>query len=196
MIISCQNTTEPVVENAKAESKSGGTSSESGGGNPGSTGTDNGDVPVAIGDDGTVSVGARNLVSLGEGTEVLDSVSYTVKKYADVYVESPYFYTYYKLYYSNNILRRIYIYYHDFGCEMDYKYTEFVEHECGGIRSTIHHIYTYYENGKLETVYTDGKDQNGLQTATERKYDLNRRLINLKNYRNNILTNETRYEYD
>ena len=71
MIISCQNTTESVVESAAAESKSGGTSSESGGGNPGSTGTDNGYVPVAIGDDGTVSVGARNLVSLGEGTEVL-----------------------------------------------------------------------------------------------------------------------------
>lgn len=106
-----------------------------------------------------VLVGASNLVYIGEGTETVNSTQYKVKKYADVLVDNPYFYTYYKLYYLNGKLRRVYQFDHGIGHEMDYKYTEFVEHYCnGGSGETI--VFTYYENGKLESrtqySYIDG----------------------------------------
>ena len=91
-----------------------------------------------------------SLVFVGETTEIIDSITYNVKSYADVYASEPYFYTYYKYYYLNGKLRRVYVFYHSIGSDLDYKYTEFVEHTCGNSTGTAQ-IYTYYENGKLES---------------------------------------------
>lgn len=120
-------------------------------------GTPTGGTPVGAGGDPTtnapVLIGASNLMYIGEGQETVDSTAYTVKKYADVMVDNPYFYTYYKLYYLNGKLRRVYQFEHGIGCAMDYKYTEFVEHHCNcntNGRNAIT-IYTYYENGKAES---------------------------------------------
>ena len=130
---------------------------------PGGSDTNNGgttsDIPVLV--------GASNLMYIGEGTETVDSTAYTVKKYADVMVDNPYFYTYYKLYYLNGKLRRVYQYEHVIGCAMDYKYTEFVEHYCYSNKIKIH---TYHENGKLES-YTLNSFANGSKNlATEAWY--------------------------
>ncbi|MBO4630098.1 MAG: hypothetical protein J5687_09130 [Treponema sp.] len=214
LFISCQNASNSITQEPETPAED--TSTE--------TGTNDGGLPITIGDDGTVIIGARSLVSLGEGTEEIDSVSYTVKKYADVYVESPYFYTYYKLYYLNNKLRRVYSYHHGFQCDMDYTYTEFVEHLCGYGREDekepIHEIYTYFENGKKESYYydfyEDGKlygeerkydlngheigskyyDKDGVPRETKKEYDSNGNLISEKYYVNNVLENEYSYEYE
>lgn len=172
LFISCQNTADTVVkESAKTDAAAG---------------------------SGVIPVNVRNLVSLGEDTEVIDSVSYTVKKYAEVYVESPYFYTYYKLYYLNNKIRRVYSYYHGFKCEMDYTYTEFVEHLCGNTEKregeSIHEIYTYYENGKMESYLNDWYEDGKLYKK-ERKYDSNGKLTSEKIYRDSVLTSESKYTY-
>lgn len=102
-----------------------------------------------------VLINASNLVYIGEVTETVDSVEYKVKKYADVLVDNPYIYTYYKVYYLNGKVRRIYRFEHLIGCDMDYKYDEFVEHTCGVYATTTGipnpYIFTYYENGKLES---------------------------------------------
>lgn len=215
LFISCKNPANSVTQKPESEPTQTDTTTE--------TGTDNDTIPITIGDDGTVIIGARSLVSLGETTEELDSVSYTVKKYADVYVESPYFYTYYKLYYLNNKLRRIYSYHHGFQCDMDYTYTEFVEHLCtkeiDNDKVKIHEIFTYYENGKLESYFNDWYEDWGLygreltydsigreigsktyinnvvSTETRKEYDTNGNLISVKNYNDNVLTSERRYEY-
>ena len=191
LFISCKNPANSVTQKPESEPTQTDTTTE--------TGTDNDTIPITIGDDGTVIIGARSLVSLGETTEELDSVSYTVKKYADVYVESPYFYTYYKLYYLNNKLRRIYSYHHGFKCEMDYTYTEFVEHLCtkeiDNDKVKIHEIFTYYENGKLESYFNDWYEDWGLY-GRELTYDSIGREIGSKTYENNVVTRETKKEYD
>ena len=45
---------------------------------------------------GILPVENASLVYVGESTETVDGVSYTVKSYADVKFSEPYFYTYYK----------------------------------------------------------------------------------------------------
>ncbi len=161
---------------------------------PDKNGDDNGnggapESPVNIGDDGTVTIGARSLVYIKETTETVDSVSYTVKNYADVYVEDPYFYTYYKLYYLNNKLRRLHIYNHSFGAERDYKYTEFVEHQCFNnytLSQYLKKYYSYYENGKIESylyVYygdeEEKEEKEGIK-GHEYKYDIGGKIISEK----------------
>lgn len=89
----------------------------------------------------------NGLTYMGETTETIDGVTYTVKSYAEVH-GNPYFYDYYKYYYLNNKIRRSSFSPHSSGCDLDYKYTEFVEHIC---RSNSRWYYTYYENGKLES---------------------------------------------
>lgn len=106
--------------------------------NPGNTPTGGGDVIP----------NASNLVFIGQGNETVDSVEYLVKKYADVFLDDPYFYTYYKVYYLNDKVRRVYRCTHELGSARDYKYSEFNEAECKK-NNTITNFY-YYENGKLE----------------------------------------------
>ena len=202
LFLSCQNTADPAAEKPNSETTpSAATPAGEGGGSGAGIGGGSGQSPISIGGDGTVTILSRNLVSLGETTETLNSVSYTVKKYADVYVESPYFYTYYKLYYSNNKLRRVFTYYHDLQCEMDYKYDEFVDHVCkkrryySADRKINHGISTYYENGKLESYYCDYLNSDGL-IGDEYGYDINGRELYSKSYTNNVLLSETRKEYD
>ena len=143
----------------------------------------NTESPINIGDDGTVTIGARSLIYVGETTETVDSVSYTVKNYADVYVEDPYFYTYFKLYYLNNKLRRLHVYYHGFECERDYKYTEFVEHNCIPINyyGDLCKKYSYYENGKIESIYREYVE-NGKIGWDEVKFYLNGNCMYEKNF--------------
>ena len=50
----------------------------------------------------------KDTVYIGESTETIEGITYTVQSYADVYAANPYFYTYYKNYYLNDKLRRIY----------------------------------------------------------------------------------------
>lgn len=91
---------------------------------------------------------ASNLVFISQGNETVDSVEYLVKKYADVFLDDPYFYTYYKVYYLNDKVRRIYSCEHGIGSQRDYKYSEFNETECRKGHSVSE--YYYYENGKKE----------------------------------------------
>lgn len=134
-------------------------------------GTPTGGTPIGTGGDPTTNVpvliGASNLMYIGEGQETVDSTAYTVKKYADVMVDNPYFYTYYKLYYLNGKLRRVYQFEHGIGCAMDYKYTEFAEHTCGGY--THKRIYSYYESGNLEYLSSQQTSANTI-TYTEQWY--------------------------
>lgn len=130
-----------------------------GGNNPGAQpggGTTGGTPEVS--DPNAVLINASNLVYIGEVTETIDSVEYKVKKYADVFVDNPYFYTYYKVYYLNGKMRRFYRFDHGIGCDMDYKYDEFVEHICGAYATMTTNanpfILTYYENGRLESQIT------------------------------------------
>lgn len=140
-----------------------------------------------------VLIGASNLVYIGEGTENVNSTQYKVKKYADVLVDNPYFYTYYKLYYLNGKLRRVYQFDHGIGSEMDYKYTEFVEHNCTGSNFPI--IFTYYENGKLESranyQYTLSAEYVPTKTFYEYNSAGNKKLE--KRYQNNTLNYECYY---
>jgi hypothetical protein len=99
----------------------------------------------------------KDTVYIGESTETIEGITYTVQSYADVYAANPYFYTYYKNYYLNDKLRRIYCFYHNIGSALDYPYTEFQEHYCNNLTS-YPVIYTYYENGHIEsnTNYSNG----------------------------------------
>ena len=113
---------------------------------------------ITIGADGTLTISSSKVVFIGDASETIDGVEYKVKKYAQLVIDdNPYFYTYCKLYYLNDKLRRFYSFDHGIGCEMDYKYDEFVEHECGGVK-----IYTYYEDGKLESHIKFGYDTTAL----------------------------------
>ncbi|MCH5149596.1 MAG: hypothetical protein J1G30_02915, partial [Spirochaetales bacterium] len=89
--------------------------------------------------------------------ETIDGETYRVESYADVVSPDGYLYTYYKYYYKNNKLRRLYCFFHDGGNCLNYHYTEFEEHVCNeNVFSTKH---TYDENGKLKTSdsYSNGK---------------------------------------
>ena len=91
---------------------------------------------------------ASNLVFISQGNETVDSTEYLVKKYAEVFLDDPYFYIYYKVYYLNDKVRRIYSCQHGIGSQRDYKYSEFNETECRKGHSVSE--YYYYETGKLE----------------------------------------------
>ena len=94
----------------------------------------------------TGSGDAIGYVHIGSSTETIDGITYNVESYADVYTQSEYFYNYYKFYYLNGILRRTYMGYHSVGSCLDYKYNEFVEHNCGN-NTLLSFVYEYYENG-------------------------------------------------
>lgn len=99
---------------------------------------------------------ASNLVFISQGNETVDSTEYLVKKYAEVFLDDPYFYIYYKVYYLNDKVRRIYSCPHGIGSQRDYKYSDFNEAECRKGHSVSE--YYYYENGKKEkytSVYYD-----------------------------------------
>lgn len=100
---------------------------------------------------GILPVENASLVYVGESTETVDGVSYTVKSYADVKFSEPYFYTYYKYYYLSGNLRRLYVFNHGVGSSLDVPYTNFKEHSCAGT-TRFPTIYTYHENGKVESV--------------------------------------------
>ncbi|MBO7123894.1 MAG: hypothetical protein J6V90_11525 [Treponema sp.] len=120
--------------------------------NPTNGGTDGGGQTGGgtVGGDGTITINSKNLTYIGEGSETIDSKTYVVKKYAELLLEdNPYFYSYYKFYYLDGKLRRLYMFDHGMCSNMDYKYTDFLEHSCGS--EARHFICTYYENGKIES---------------------------------------------
>ncbi len=121
----------------------------------------------------------KDTVYIGESTETIEGITYTVQSYADVYAANPYFYSYYKNYYLNDKLRRIYCFNHNVGSALDYPYTEFQEHVCYSNNSSYVIIYNidgipekaisytngiltghteYYESGKIKktNAYTNG----------------------------------------
>lgn len=114
---------------------------------------------------------ASNLVFISQGNETVDSVEYLVKKYAEVFLDDPYFYDYYKVYYLNDKVRRIYSCQHGIGSQRDYKYSDFNEAECRKGHSVVE--YYYLENGKKEkytSVYYDVSG-NITQQSTETYYE-------------------------
>ena len=114
---------------------------------------------------------ASNLVFISQGNETVDSTEYLVKKYAEVFLDDPYFYIYYKVYYLNDKVRRIYSCPHGIGSQRDYKYSDFNEAECRKGHSVSE--YYYYENGKKEkytSVYYDVSG-NITQQSTETYYE-------------------------
>lgn len=114
---------------------------------------------------------ASNLVFISQGNETVDSTEYLVKKYAEVFLDDPYFYNYYKVYYLNDKVRRIYSCQHGIGSQRDYKYSDFNEAECRKGHSVVE--YYYFENGKKEkytSVYYDVSG-NITQQSTETYYE-------------------------
>lgn len=114
---------------------------------------------------------ASNLVFISQENETVDSTEYLVKKYAEVFLDDPYFYTYYKVYYLNDKVRRIYSCSHGIGSQRDYKYSEFNETECQKGHSVAN--YWYFENGKKEKNTSASYDVLGNITAqsTETYYE-------------------------
>ncbi len=133
-------------------------------------------------DEGASSESLDTLVYIGESTETIDGITYTVQSYADIIGQSPYFYTYYKYFYLNSKLRKVYIYSHGFGSNLDYEYTEFVEHYCGNM-ACVTMIYSYYDNGKLESMINKGAT-----ARTETYYFENGNKKSNYAYSNNQLT--------
>lgn len=118
-------------------------------------------------DEDPLAVNSRTLIYIGESSEQIESVTYKVKSYAEVNPDEPYFYIYYKYYYLNNKLRRTYVFYHETGLsDLDYKYTEFIEHQCGTRSNTIL-ITDYSESGKIIRKYLDS----GSGTKAITKFD-------------------------
>ena len=114
-------------------------------------------TPETQGDENPIQrLNASNLVFISQGNETVDSTEYLVKKYAEVFLDDPYFYDYYKVYYLNDKVRRIYSCQHGIGSQRDYKYSDFNEAECRKGHSVVE--YYYFENGKKEkytSVYYD-----------------------------------------
>ena len=128
-------------------------------------------------------------IFIGENTETIDGIQYSVKSFADVYDGFPYRYVYYKCYYLNGIVRRVYTFHHTEGVCLDYPYTSFQEHMCGsgcsfsiatystdGIIQSfeIHNptdkeVFGYYANGKVsqKTTYSN----NGVKTDFESYFE-------------------------
>ncbi len=130
-------------------------------------------------------------VFLGETTEVIDSITYTVKAYADVNQNEPYFYIYTKYYYLDSKLRRTYRYDHTTNVDLDYKYSEFVEHFCGD-NSKIITTTEYYESGEtslLKTEYMSGGKK--YKNVTTYYDNGNKKLYST--YQNDILSSSTEY---
>ena len=132
-----------------------------------------------------------SLVFVGETTEIIDSITYNVKSYADVYAAEPYFYTYYKYYYLNNKLRRTKLFYHSVGSDLDYKYNEFIEHTCGS-STGLSYEYIYRENGKLES-YVQITNSTGIIYKYEYSYDTDGTKLSQRLYQDDNLYNETIY---
>lgn len=112
---------------------------------------------------------ASNLVFISQGNETVDSTEYLVKKYAEVFLDDPYFYDYYKVYYLNDKVRRIYSCQHGIGSQRDYKYSDFNEAEC----RKDHNVEDFYysENGKREKYIAINYDKAGnMLSQTTRTY--------------------------
>lgn len=105
-----------------------------------------------------------SLKDLGESTETVDGIEYKVHSYAEVYANIPYYFTYYKEYYSNDKLRKLYIFNHPVGSDLDCTYNDFEEHVCiypnkpyELFLSEEDDLYykkevTYNENGQISTI--------------------------------------------
>lgn len=113
-------------------------------------------------------------IYLGEKTEEFEKTNYKVKSYAIVY-GSPYFYKYYKYFYLGDKLARVHVYYHEEGCRLDYKYTEFVDHICQKKtlinNSPIKTILTYNKDGLVESIthYKYVVEDTDIPEITQRK---------------------------
>ena len=140
------------------------------------------------GSSGVTSTG-DSLILVSETTEIIDGITYNVKAYADVYAANPYFYTYYKYYYLNGKLRRVKLFYHSVGADLDYKYDEFVEHTCGS-STGLAYEYIYRENGKLES-YVQITYSTGIIYKYEYTYDSDGTKYSQKLYQNDNLYSET-----
>ena len=122
-------------------------------------------------------------VYLGETTEEIDGITYIVKKYADVYGGSDYYYTIYKNYYLNNKLKRTWMASHNAGCvDLDYTYHEYVEHLCGVFSSVIS-ITDFYDSGKIKNYYQQTQDN-----IQERKFSEDGFLLEF-----NVISNAVKY---
>lgn len=154
--------------------------------------------------------GDNGFVYMGETSETIDGVTYTVKSYAEVYGE-PYFYEYYRYYYTKGKLYKVCTYYHFSGANLDFKYTEFdvknfsewkeVIYYSSGTKNyensykdnQLSYYWEYYENGltKASGVYT-----NGIETyqQTYEYYD-NGTEKKQTTYSDGVLSSQTTY-YD
>lgn len=95
-------------------------------------------------------------ILVSETTETIEGKNYTVKSYAVVY-GNDYVYKFYKYYYLNDKLLECRFFDHTIGCRLDYKYTEFVEHNC--IAALPHYDYDYLVEFDKQIVkyYEDGR---------------------------------------
>lgn len=137
---------------------------------------------------------ASNLVFISQGNETVDSTEYLVKKYAEVFLDDPYFYIYYKVYYLNDKVRRIYSCQHGIGSQRDYKYSDFNEAECRKGHSVVE--YYYFENGKKEkytSVYYDVSG-NITQQSTETYYESGNKKTSETLYNMNMSGFSTYYD--
>lgn len=152
--------------------------------------------------------GDNGLIYMGETTETIDGVTYTVKSYADVYGD-PYLYGYNKYYYIDGQLLRGYIFSHGLGANLDYKYTEFDEKNfsswteviyyssgCKHFQNTftdneLYYSYEYYENGKTKSyiIYSNGEELSKLTY----EYYTNGNYKTTKSYSYDVLDSETEY---
>ena len=126
-------------------------------------------------------------IFIGESSEVIDGVNYTVRTYADANTDLPYRYVIYKAYYLNGVIKRVFTFNHTEGVCLDVPYTEFTEHMCGsGCSSTVS---TYSENGMIltQTVQTNtektvfGFYDNG-KVSEKAVYNNNGMLIDEESY--------------
>ncbi len=126
-------------------------------------------------------------IFIGESSEVIDGVNYTVRTYADANTDLPYRYVIYKAYYLNGVIRRVFTFNHTEGVCLDVPYTEFTEHMCGsGCSSTVS---IYSEKGIIltQTVQTNtektvfGFYDNG-KVSEKAVYNNNGMLIDEESY--------------
>jgi len=140
---------------------------------------------------GILPIENASLVYVGESTETVDDVNYTVKSYADVKSSEPYFYIYYKYYYLEDNLRRLYVFNHGVGSSLDVPYTDLKEHSCAG-NTNLPTVYTYHKNGEIVSVTYSFK----LDTVvykTVNKFDSEGNKISSIEYRGEKLYSEYSY---
>lgn len=111
------------------------------------------------------SDGTSRYVYLGTSEETVDSKVYTVKSYADVNVDEPYFYTYYKYYYMDGNLRRVYTFYHDSLVFLDVMYSDFMEHFC--TEGCSYKIREYREDGSVFSIFSYTTKGSGINIFDE-----------------------------